>query len=62
MKFLVATKFFQVSCHFSMYLLNFSKFHDISRFSRCTLIFPGFPGRVGTLRKIPEGCNFLRSI
>ena len=34
---------------FPWYLLNFSKFHDISRFSRCTLIFPGFPGRVGTL-------------
>ena len=26
-----------------------SFFHDISRFSRCTFIFPGFPGRVGTL-------------
>ena len=40
---------------FSWYLLNFSKFHDISRFSRCTLIFPGFPGfpgQVGTLKKI----------
>ena len=36
---------------FQWYLLNFLKFHDISRFSRCTLIFPGFPGRVGTLWK-----------
>ena len=26
-----------------------SGFHDISRFSRCTLIFPGFSGRVGAL-------------
>ena len=32
-----------------MIFIKFSKFHDISRFSRCTLIFPGFPGRVGTL-------------
>ena len=31
------------------FLLNFSQFHDIARFSRCTLIFPGFPGREGTL-------------
>ena len=29
---------------FPWYLLNFAKYHDISRFSRCTLIFPGFPG------------------
>ena len=45
-EFSVPTKFFQVSCHFPWYLLKFSKFHDISRFSRCTLIFPGW---VGTL-------------
>ena len=35
-----------------MIFIKFFKFHDISRFSRCTLIFPGFPGfpgRVGTL-------------
>ena len=38
---------------FPRYLLIFSKFHDISRFSRCTLIFPGFPGRVGTLSVAP---------
>ena len=52
LELLVATKFFQVSCHFPWCLLNFSKFHDTSRFSMCTLIFPGFPdfpGRVGTL-------------
>ena len=30
-------------------LLKFSKFHDISRSSRCILIFPGFQGRVETL-------------
>ena len=28
---------------FPCFLLNFSKLHDISRFSRCTLIFPGVP-------------------
>ena len=33
---------------FPWFLLNFSKFH-ISRLSRCTLIFPGFPCREGTL-------------
>ena len=42
-------KVFPGFCHFSMIFITFSKFHDISRFSRCTLIFPGFPGRVGTL-------------
>ena len=34
---------------FPWFLLFFAKFHDFSRFSRCTLIFPGFPVNVGTL-------------
>ena len=34
---------------FPWLLLFFAKFHDFSRFSRCTLIFPGFPVNVGTL-------------
>ena len=34
---------------FPWFLLFFAKFHDFSRFSRCTLIFPGFPVNVGIL-------------
>ena len=48
---------------FPWYLLNFSKFHDISRFSRCSLIFPRFPGRVGALRMCASrfsGCLYRR--
>ena len=48
-EFLLPIQFFQVSYHFSMIFINFSKFHDNSRFSRYTLIFPGFPGREGIL-------------
>ena len=47
---------------FPWFLLNFSKFHDISRFSRCSLIFPGFPGRVGTLLCIYPYKFYMRMI
>ena len=48
-KYLLPAKVFQVSFHFLEFLLNLTKFHDNYRFSRYTFIFPGFPGRVGTL-------------
>ena len=41
-QFLLPAQFFQFSYHFSMFLLIFSKFHDISRFSRYSLIFKVF--------------------
>ena len=34
-------------------LLFFTKFHDFSRFPRCTLIFPGFSGKCGN----PDASN-----
>ena len=49
------------------HFFGLTKFHDISRFSRCTLIFSGFtgfPGRVGTLhqRLRSWGTELLRSL
>ena len=41
--------FFQVSSHYSMIFCKISKFHDISMTGKAFIIFPGFPGAVGTL-------------
>ena len=40
--------FFQVSSHFSIFC-KISKFHDIFMTGKAFIIFPGFPGAVGTL-------------
>ena len=44
--------FFVVSSHFSMIFCKISKFHDISMTGNAFIIFPGFPGTVGTLHPV----------
>ena len=60
-EFLVATKFFQVSCHFSMIFIKFFKIPWYFQVFQCTLIFPGFPGRVGTLVTITYNYQTTKS-
>ena len=57
-EFLVATQFFQVSHHFSVVFIKYFKIPWYFQVSRYSLIFPGFPGRVGTL----EHCLLLAGL
>ena len=56
---LVATKFFQVSCHFSMIFIKFFKIPWYFQVFQVYSHFPGFPGRVGTLHHLYQVQDLL---
>ena len=51
--------FFQVHSHFSRIFNKIIKFQYFSRTGKTVVIFPGFPGAVGTLIKILFYCESL---
>ena len=48
--------FFQVHSHFSRIFNKIIKFQYFSRTGKTVVIFPGFPGAVGTLKILPHAC------